>query len=32
MVKIKIKSIPSAFKGVVGFDGQTFFITRWIKK
>lgn len=32
MGNIKVKSIPSTFKGILGFDGKRFFITRWIKR
>lgn len=31
MRKIKVKSSPSTYKGVVGYDGKKWFITRWIK-
>lgn len=30
-MKIKVKSVPSRLKGVVGYDGKKWFITRWIK-
>lgn len=30
-MKIKVKHIPNALKGVIGYDGKKWFITRWIK-
>lgn len=30
-MKINIKHVASTFKGVVGYDGRKFFITRWKK-
>lgn len=31
-MKIKVKSVSSTLKGVVGYDGKRWFITRWMKR
>lgn len=28
-MNIKVKPVPSSLKGVVGYDGKKWFITRW---
>lgn len=32
MQKIVVKSASSTLKGVIGFDGEKLFVTRWIKR
>lgn len=32
MGKIKVKYVPSTFKGVLGWNGKKWFITRWKKQ
>lgn len=31
-MKIKVEHVPSKYKGVFGWDGKKWFITRWIKQ
>lgn len=30
-MKIKVKSMPSVFKGIIGYDGKKLFVLRWKK-
>lgn len=32
LMGIKVKSVSDTLKGVVGYDGKKWFITRWIKR
>lgn len=31
-MKIKVKSVSSTLKGVIGYDGKKLFVLRWIKR
>lgn len=30
-MKIKVKSMPSVLKGIIGYDGKKLFVLRWKK-
>lgn len=31
-MRIKVKSVPSTYKGIIGFNGKKLFVLRWKRR